>query len=175
MRKLFLGAPLVVLAAGTLTCCRDTGRTAAAPTPESEQVISNTLKDLYMAASAAPPQSAEQRKLILRMADQAQNGKELFLTMRAASGVFPAADDAQLHGVVTAKMMRVATLDQLTDYAKQYTVAAGSERPYVARMIELGQGATDARVWQRIRAAASRLKVADLEKLAQAKADEAAR
>jgi len=171
MRKLFLGAPLVVLAAGTLTSCQTVGQRAAAPLPETEQVISNTLKDLYMAASAAPPQSSEQKKLILRMADRAGNGKELLLTMRAADGVFPHSEP-DVRDVITTKMMRVATIDQMSDYAKQYPVTPESARSYVQRMFQLGDGQSDPRVWQRIRAAASRLKLPDLEREAQAKADQ---
>jgi hypothetical protein len=172
MRKLLLGAPLVLVAAGTLASCNISGSQAAAPQAESEQVIGNTLKELYMSASAAPPQSAEQRKLILRMADQSSNGKELLLTMRAAEGVFPT--DAELQSVVATKMMRVATLDQMTNYAKQYAIPAESARPYLQRIFELGETQSDPRVWQRIRAAAARLKIADLEKQAQAKADQLA-
>ena len=174
MRKLFLGAPLVVLAAGTLTSCQTAGQRAAAPLPESQQVISNSLKDLYMAASAAPPQSAQQKKLILKMADKASNGKELMLTMRAAEGVFPSGADDGVHSAVTAKMIQVATLDQMSDYVKQYPVASDKARPYVERMFELGQQQTDPRVWQRIRAAAARLKLSDLEREAQTNANELA-
>lgn len=170
MRKLLLGAPLVVFAAGTLTSCQSAPRRAAAPLPESEQVVSNALKDLYMSASAAPPRSAEQKKLILRMADKASNGRELLLTMRAAAGVFPITEDPSVHSVVTAKMMQVGTLDQLTDYEKQYHVPPEIARAYVLRMLELGNAQTDPRVWRRIRAAASRLNLPDLEEQAQAKA-----
>ncbi len=170
MRKLFLAVSLV-WAAGTLTSCTSRQR-AAAPLPESEQVVSNSLKDLYIAASAAPPQSAQQKKLILRMADESSNGKELMLTMRAAAGVFASPSESDIHTVVTAKMMKVGTLDQLTDYEKQYYVAPAHARPYVERMFELGRAQTDPRVWQRIRAVAARLKLPDLEQAAQAKADE---
>ncbi len=175
MRKLFLGGPLLVWAAGTLTSCQTSRPQAATPLPESEQVIRNTLKDLYIAASASPPQSAEQKKLILRMADKSSNGKELMLTMRAAAGVFAFPSEDDIHSVVTAKMMKVATLDQLTAYEKQYQVAPASARRYVERMFELGEAQNDLRVWQRIRAAASRLKLPDLEKAAQAKATELSR
>jgi hypothetical protein len=174
MRKLFLGAPLVVLAAGTLTSCQTTGQRAAAPLPESEQIISNRIKDLYMAASAAPQRSAEQRKLILRMADKSSNGKELMLTMRAAAGVFATGADDAIEPAVTAKMMQVGTLDQLSDYAKEYPVSSERARPYVQRMFQLGESQTDPRVWQRIRAAAARLKLPDLERQAQDKADQLA-
>jgi hypothetical protein len=174
MRKLFLGMPLALLAAGTLTSCQTASRRAATPLPEPEQIISNNLKELYMAASAAPPQSAEQKKLILRMAEKASNGKELLLTMRAAEGVFPAGETG-VHPAVTAKMMQVATVDQMSDYVKQYPVAPESARPYVERMFLLAGNDSDPRVWQRIRAAASRLKLPDLEQQAQAKANDLAR
>lgn len=169
MRKLTLGVALLAAAAGTLTSCGAPASNAATPLPEDRQVVGNHIKDLYMAASAAGPQSAEQKKLILRMADRASNGKELLLTMRAADGVFHG--DPEIQTAVTAKMLRVATVDQLTDFAKQYTVAPDHARPYVERMMQLGEGQTDPRVWLRIRAAAARLKLPDLERQAQQKAD----
>lgn len=175
MRKLFLGAPLLVWAAGTLTSCQSSQQRAAAPRPESEQVISGSLKDLYMAAAGAPQQSAEKKKLVLRMAEKAVNGKELMLTMRAAEGALPSQAEDEIRSVVTTKMMKVATLDQLTDYEKQYHVPPASARPYVERMIELGKAQNDARAWQRIRAAASRLKLTDLAQAAQANAGETPR
>jgi len=175
MGKLFIGVPLLVWAAGCLTSCQTSRHGGAAPLPDSEQVIRDSLKDLYMAVSAAPPQSAEKKKLILRMADQASNGKELMLTMRAAVGVFASPSDDEIQSVVTSKMMKVATLDQLTDYEKQYHVAPASARPYVERMFQLGSAQDDPRVWQRIRAAARRLKLPDLEQAAQAKATEVSR
>ena len=70
-------------------------RKAAAPVPEAEQVVSAGLKELYMAASVAAPQSPAQQKVILRMAEKASNGKELLLVMRAAVGVFPANAETQ--------------------------------------------------------------------------------
>ncbi len=175
MYKLFLGVPLLAWVAGTLTSCQTSRPRAAVPLPESEQVISDKLKDLYMAVSAAPAQSEQKKRLILRMADQASNGKELMLTMRAAVGVSASASDDDIQSVVTTKMMKVATLDQLTDYEKQYEVAQASARPYVERMFELGNAQTDPRVWQRIRAAARRLKLPDLEQAAGAKATELSR
>jgi hypothetical protein len=175
MRKLFLGAPIVVWAAGTLTSCQTSGHPAAAPLPESQQVISSSLKDLYMAAAAAPPKSTEKKKLILRMADKAGNGKELMLTMRAASGDFSSPSDGDIHTVVTAKMMKVATLDQLADFERQYHVAPAGARSYVERMFELGRAENDPRAWQQIRAAAYRLKLPDLAQAAQANVGESAR
>jgi hypothetical protein len=170
MLKLFLGVPLLMWAAGALTSCQRSEPQAAAPLPESEQVISNSLKDLYMATSAALPQSAEKKKLILRMADNASNGKELLLTMRAAAGVLGSAFGDEIHSTVTVKMMKVATLDQLTDYERSYHVPPASARLYVERMFELGNEQNDPRAWHRIRAAASRLKLSDLEQAALAKA-----
>ena len=64
-------------------------RNAATPVPETDQAVGAALKELYMAASAAAPQSPAQQKVILRMAEKASNGKELLLAMRAAVGSFP--------------------------------------------------------------------------------------
>ncbi|MBS1856108.1 MAG: hypothetical protein JST11_12130 [Acidobacteria bacterium] len=181
MGKRLAGVSLVVAAAWSMASCQMDAKKASAPAPESEQVISNNLKDLYMVVSAAAPQSPEQQRTILRMAERAANGKELLLVMRAAEGVFPAAADSpaknterQLHAMVTAKMMRAATLDQMVDYAKQYTVDEESTRPYVQRMFELGEGNSDSRAWYRIRATASRLHVRDMEQQAQARAEQLA-
>jgi len=167
-----------------LTCALAACQTAArnpAPAPESEQVISDHLKDLYMAASAAPPHSAEQQRLILKMADRAANGKELMLVMRAAIGVFPqegrpaeSSTAAQVRAKVTAKMMQAATLDQLSDFASQYTVDSANARAYVERMFQLGTESRDARAWSRIRLVASHLRVNDLEQRAQTRVDELA-
>jgi DNA polymerase-3 subunit alpha len=161
-------------AAGTLTSCHTSPERHATLLPESEQVVSGGLKNLYMAVSAAPPESVEKKKLLLRMAEKASNGKELMLTMRAAVGVFASGFDSELESLVTAKMIKLATLDQLTDYEKQYYVAPANARRYVERMFELGNGQSDSYLWQRIRAAASRLKILDLAEAAQAKANELA-
>lgn len=170
MLKLFLGAPLLIWAAGALISCQRSEPRAAAPLPESEQVISNSLKDLYMATSAAPPQSAEEKKLILRMANEAANGKELMLTMRATTGMFGTPFRDEIHSIVTAKMVKVATLDQLTEYERSYHVPPASARLYGGRMFDLGKTQNDSRAWHRIRAAAFRLKLPDLEQAAQVKA-----
>jgi hypothetical protein len=61
--------------------------------------------DLDRQANTAPLQSASQKKLILRMADAASNGKELMLTKHAASGVLASPSGDDIHSVVTAKMM----------------------------------------------------------------------
>jgi len=76
-----------------------------------------------------------------------------------------------VRSIVTAKMMELATLDQLIEYAMQYPVNPESARPFVARMFQLGGEKSDSRVWYRIRVAASRLKVGDLERQAQTRGD----
>jgi hypothetical protein len=181
MRKYFRDALMVVAAAWILAACHTASRQAAAPTPESEQVIGSALKDLYMKVSTAPPHSPEQQKLILRMAQGATNGKELLLVMRAADGVFPAVaasgqqtPESQVRSTVTAKMMEVATLNQLVDYAVEYPVDTEHARRFVERMFELGNNTSDARVWYRIRVAAFHLGVSDLQQQAQAKGDQLA-
>jgi len=178
--KCFGTGHLMVLVAGiVLSACHMASPQTALPSPEAEQVISDSLKHLYMAASTAPRQSIEQQKLILRMAQKASNGKELLLVMRAAVGVFPSVSESRLQSVesqvrslVTEKMMRVATLDQMIDYAKLYPVDADHSRRFIQRMFELGNAISDARVWYGIRAAAFQLKEPALEHQAQAKADQ---
>ena len=66
MWKRFRGVPVVVMVAWSLASCDTPARSAAVPAPEAEQVVSAALKELYMAASAAAPQSAAQQKVILR-------------------------------------------------------------------------------------------------------------
>jgi len=180
MWKHFLGAPVVFMVAWNLASCDTVARGAAGPAPEAEQVISAAMKQLYMAASAAPPQSPAQQKVIQQMAEKASNGKELLLVMRAAVGVFPAGTvqaqsaESKVRSIVTAKMMELATLDQLIEYAMQYPVSPESARPFVERMFQLGGEKSDPRVWYRIRVAASRLKVGDLERQAQTRGDQLA-
>jgi hypothetical protein len=178
MWKLVGCIPLAAMAALALVSCTGAKQDAVAK-PESEQVVGEGLKDLYMACSAAAPQSAAQQKIVLQMAQTASNGKELLLAMRAAVGVFPAGaggnrSPAELHvcSLVTAKMMNFATLDQLIEYSMQYPVAPESSRPYVQRMFELGSQNGDPRIWYRIKLAASRLRVGDLAAEAQAKGDQ---
>jgi hypothetical protein len=178
MWKCCYGVLVVIPAAWTLAGCHKASPQAAAPTPEAEQIIRQTMKDHYMAVSLAPPQSETQQKLILRMAQEAANGKELLLVMRAAVGVFSseagsgsAALEKQIRSTVTARMLQLATLDQLMDYATEYPVDAEHARPFVERMFQLGDDSSDARVWYRIRAAAFHLKVSDLEQQAQARGD----
>jgi len=110
------------------------------------------------------------------MAEKASNGKELLLTMRAAEGVFPADSDSRsrVYTVVTAKMMKLGTLDQLIEYATQYSVNPESTRALVQRMFQLGGEKSDPRVWYRIRLAAFHLKVGDLAQQAQARGDQLA-
>jgi hypothetical protein len=181
MWKRFRGLPVVVLAAWNLASCNVATRKAATPVPDAEQVVGAAVKELYMAASAAAPQSPAQQKVILDMAAEASNGKELLLVMRAAVGVFPA--DAgpqerhaenQVRSMVTAKMMELGTLDQLIEYATQYSVDPASARPFVQRMFQLGQQRSEARDWYRIKTTAVRLKVSDLERQAQVRADQLA-
>jgi hypothetical protein len=149
--------------------------------PEPEQEISAGMKELYMNASMAAPQSPAQQKIILRMAQKASSGKELLLTMRASVGVFPATGDpreqnvgSQVRALVTVKMMEFGTLDQLMDYATEYPVDPVRARAFVQRMFELGNGNADPRSWYRIRVAAVRLNVGDLERQAQTKGDQLA-
>jgi hypothetical protein len=179
MWKCFCGVPAVVLVAWNLASCSNAAKKAAMPVPESEQVVGAAVKDLYMAASAAAPQSAAQQKVILRMAEKASSGKELLLVMRAAEGVFPAGAgspeqraESQVRSIVTAKMMELGTLDQLIEYATQYSVDPESARPFVQRMFQLGDGNTNPREWYLIRATAFRLKVDDLARRAQARGDQ---
>jgi hypothetical protein len=154
---------------------------AAVPQPEAEQVVSAALKKLYMAAAAATPQSPAQQGVILQMAEKASNGKELLLTARAAVGAFPAGTGSQelpaeshMRSIVTAKMMELGTLDQLIEYATQYTVSPESARPFVQRMFQLGEWNSDSRVWYRVGIVASRLKLGDLDRQARARGDQLA-
>jgi len=181
MRQCFRDALAVVTAAWFLAACQTVSHPAAAPTPESEQIVSGGLKELYMRVSTAPPHSPQQLELILNMAREAANGKELLLVMRAAEGVFasaaaspPGAVENQVHSTVTAKMMQFATLEQLIDYAVEYPVDAEHARRFAERLFELGNATSDARVWYRIKAAAYHLGVNDLERQAQARADDLA-
>jgi hypothetical protein len=168
MWKRFGGVPAVVLVAWSQASCTSAARNAAWPVPEPDQVVGAAMKELYLAASAAAPQSPAQQKVIVRMADKASNGKELLLAMRAAVGVFPADQggpvplvESQVRSIVTAKMLEAGTLDQLIEYATRYSVAPEWSRAFVRRMSQLGGENSDPRVWDRIRAAAFRLKVGD--------------
>jgi hypothetical protein len=181
MWKRLRGVPVVVLAAWNLASCNSVERKAATPVPEEQQVVDAALKHLYMVASEAAPRSPAQQNVILRMAEKASNGKELLLVMRAAIGVFPSGAGSQeqhagshVRSIVTAKMMKVGTLDQLIEYAKQYSVDPESVRPFVERMFQLADGNSDPREWYRIKAVASHLKVGDLERQAQGRGDQLA-
>ena len=181
MWKCFRGVAVVVMAAWSLASCNRADRNAAAPVPEAKQVVSAELKQLYMAASGAAPQSVAQQQVILRMAGKASNGKELLLVMRAAVGVFPANTESreqraesQVRSIVTTKMMKLATLDQLIEYATHYSINPESARPFIQRMFQLGGEQADPRVWYQIRLAALHLKVGDLEQQAQARGDQLA-
>ena len=181
MLKGFCGVPVVVMVAWNLVSGSTAASNGAAPQPEAEQVVSSALKKLYMAAAAAPPQSQAQQNVIQQMAEKASNGKELLLVRRAAVGAFPASTGGQENpaetrvvSAVTAKMMELGTLDQVIEYATQYSVNPESSRPFVQRMFQLGDRNSDPRVWYRIRIAASHLKVPDLERQAQAKGDQLA-
>jgi len=163
-----------------LPSCHTASSEEAAQT-ESQQVISESLKELYMACSAAPPQSPAQQKLVLRMAEKASNGKELLLVMRAAVGVFPASQnssgqtsESRLRSIVAAKMMRLAALNQLIEYAMRYSVNPEDARPFAQRMFQLADKNPDPQVWYRIQLAAYHLNAGDLERQAQAKGDQLA-
>jgi len=181
MWRRFRGVPVALVAAWSLASCNTAARNAAAPVPEAEQVVGPELKGLYMAASAAAPQSEAQQKVILRMAEKASNGMELLLTMRAAVGVFPAgaasrepAAESRARSIVTAKMMRLGTLDQLIEYAADYPVDSQDARSFVQRMLGLADEKSDPRVWNQIRLAAFHLRVGDLERQAQTRGDQLA-
>ena len=131
-----------------------------------------------MAVSKAPPHSAVQQQLVLKMAETAANGKELLMAMRAGMGVFPPHGGSsdrdvgtRVRSTVTAKMVKVATLNQLMEYAARYVVDPENARPLVERMCELGGSAPDPQIWLRIHAAAARFNLSDLERLAQARGE----
>ena len=132
-----------------------------------------------MACSELPPHSAAQQKLVVQMAEQASNGKELLLVMRAAIGVFPAGTDKQEQGterrvlsLVAAKMMKVATLNQLIEYARRYSVNPEDARSFVQRMIQLADKNPDPSIWYRIKLVATDLNVDDLQQQAQTRGDQ---
>lgn len=175
MWKLHACTWLGAAAALVLPACHTASREEVA-VPESQQVISEPLKQLYMACSAAPPQSAAQQKLVLNMAEKASNGKELLLVMRAGVGVFPPGQITESHirSMVAAKMMQVATLHQLIEYARHYSVNPEDARPFAQRMFQLADEDPNPQTWYGIQLATYHLKVGDLEQQAQAKADQLA-
>jgi hypothetical protein len=139
--------------------------------PESQQIVSAEIKNLYMSVSAAAPRSPEQQKLVAQMADKSSNAKELLLTMRALDGVISGDEAAApVCATVTSKMMQVATLDQLSDYATRFEVDPTQARPYVERMFQLASKGTDSRAWHRIRLTAAHLRQPDLARAAAARA-----
>jgi hypothetical protein len=141
---------------------------------ESQQQISESLKKLYMACSAAPAHSPQQQKLVLDMANQASNGKELLLVMRAGVGVFSPGQESEkrVRSIVASKMIKVATLDQLIELATLYSVNPEDARPFAQRIFELAGEDSNPRVWYRIKLAANHLELRDLEHQAQAKGDQ---
>lgn len=177
MVQCFRNAVVVGAGAWMLAGCQTVSQRADGPTPETEQVISDSIKQLYMDVSTSSPQSVGQQKLILRMAEKASNGKELLLVRRAAEGVFPPSVtvepniEKQVQSMVTGKMIRCATLEQLLDYAAGYSADSSDATALVARMFELGRESPDARVWYRIRAVSLHLRLKDLAQQAQAKGD----
>lgn len=166
----WLGAAVALV----LPACHTASKEVA--TSESQQVISEPLKKLYMDCSAAPPQSGAQQKMVLRMAERASSGKELLLVMRANQGVFPIgnATETRIRSMVAGKMMRVATLNQLIEYARLYSVNPEDARPFAQRMFQLAEQNSNPQVWYGIKLAAYHLNVGDLERQAQAKGDELA-
>ena len=163
-------ALLTILFPWLLVGCHSVSRTAA-PVPESQQIISAEIKNLYMSVSAAAPHSPEQQELVTQMVDRSTSAKELLLTMRAVDGVFSSDEAvAPVRATVTSKMMQVATLDQLSDYATRFGVDPTQARAYVERMFQLASEVTDSRAWHRIRLTAAHLRQADLERAAAARA-----
>ena len=145
-------------------------------TGASPALISDSIKEFYMACSAAPPRSPEQQKLLLKMANKASNGKELLLVMRAAEGVFPAVAtppesgrQSHFRGIVTGKMIQLASLDELIEYMMRYSINAEDARPFIQRMLQLAAGSQDPRIWSRIQHGAVQWKLADLALQAEAK------
>ena len=168
--RMWLGVASVLV----LPSCHTASRVEVA-TPESQQVIGESVKELYRACSAAPPQSHKQQQLVLSMAEKASNGKELLLAMRAGVGVFPNGQKSHICAMVAAKMMRLATLNQLIEYARLYPVNPEDARRFADRMFQLADQNRDPQIWYGIKVAAFHLKVGDLERQAQAKGDELAR
>jgi hypothetical protein len=177
MWKLVGRIPLALMVALALASCHTAPQDASNP-PESAQAIRESLKTLYMDCSAAPPGSIAQQKLVLRMAEKASNGKELLLTLRAVVGVFPESADREtqraeshLRSIITAKMMKLATLDQLIECAMRDAINREDAQPFVQHMFRLADQIHDARVWYRIQLAAFHLNASDLAQQAQAKGD----
>src|ERR1051326_3604523 len=174
--RICLGAAAVL----TLISCHTASKQEVA-TAESQQVISESLKELYIACSAAPPQSSAQQNLVLRMAEQASSGKELLLVMRAGIGVFPSGQlskphsqtaESRVRSIVVSKMRRAATLGQMIEYARLYSINPEDAPRFAERMLQLADESRDPRIWRGIKTAAYHLKISDLERMAQAKGDQ---
>lgn len=112
------------------------------------------------------------------MVEEASNGKELLLALRAGVGVFPEQPDTaarklehRLRAVSAAKMMRFGTLGQLIACALQYPVNQEDAQPYVQRMFRLAAGVRDAGEWHRLELAAFHLNAGDYARQAHAKGD----
>ena len=166
------GTWLGVAVVFVLCSCRTASQEA--PIPESSQVISDSLAQLYMQCSTAPPHSPAQQHLVIVMADKASNGKELLMVMRADLGVFPPGDpnETRVRHTVETKMMKVGTLNQLIEYADLYPVNPEDERPFAQHIFVLAGNDQDPGTWYRVKAAEHHLKVGDLEEQAQAKGDQ---
>ena len=52
-----------------------------------------------------------------------------------------------MRSIVTAKMIELGTLDQLIEYATQYSVNPESARPFVQRIFQLGVRTPTRGVW----------------------------
>ena len=166
------GTWLGVAVVFVLCSCRTASQEA--PIPESSQVISDSLAQLYMQCSTAPPHSPAQQHLVIVMADKASNGKELLMVMRADLGVFPPGDpnETRVRHTVETKMMKVGTLNQLIEYADLYPVNPEDERPFAQHIFVLAGNDQDPGTWYRVKAAEHHLNVGDLEEQAQAKGDQ---
>jgi hypothetical protein len=178
MWKLVVNAPLAVVGTLMLVSCHTAAKPETTNQTDSNQAISPALKELYMASSAAPPGSQAQQKTILQMAEKASNGRELLLVMRASIGVFPAdgkspepLTERRLRSIVAAKMMKSAPLDQLIEYARNYSINQEDARPFLERMFQLAGRSLDPSTWYRIKRAALNFRVADLAQQAQARGD----
>jgi hypothetical protein len=82
--------------------------------------------------------------------------------------------EARFRSIVAAKMMRFATLNQMFEFARRYSVNPEDARLFTQRMFHLASQNPDPQIWYGIRVAAYQLKVGDLEQQAQAKGDELA-
>ena len=180
MRKLLFNLPPVLALLAGLASCHDSPKTeAAAPGPSgAQQAVSPQVANLYMAVGAAPRYSRRQQDLLRQMATDASNGKELLMVMRAEAGVFRSEQNAEdqlaehrIRSTVAAKMMQVAALEQLTEYAMRYPVNPEDARPLAQRMLDLAGSSSDPRVWYQIVRAAKAMRVHDLAQQAQTKGD----